>query len=139
MQWTSKLRGSMEANHQPFVWLTLCSLSVHDASPRARTVVLRELNEELGELAVCTSTTSDKWLELCKDARFELCVYFPETREQYRMRGNAVRMDQDLRVWNKLSEATKQSLGGAFGVLHFCPNLAVERLDLFTGTQEQLN
>ncbi|KAH9245973.1 hypothetical protein BASA81_016514 [Batrachochytrium salamandrivorans] len=46
--------------------------------PELEPFVLRELNKELGELVICTSTTSNKWLELSKDSRFELCVYFPE-------------------------------------------------------------
>ena len=149
--WVNRLQSSIEENPSGTgLFFQLSTLGL-DGSPRCRTVVHRVLmddrSEERPHLLICTSTQSDKWAELMKDSRFEICWYFGGSREQYRMRGSRVRFllkgkdFQADQVWNEMSATAKEmflkntaskSEPVNFGVLAFHPTF-VQLLDLRTG------
>ena len=143
--WTASLLQSIDKNRPQPLFFNLCTLSRLDKSPRSRTVVCRKLQHSGGRILICTSTVSEKWKELRSDPRFELCWYFTESREQYRLKGDRVEFllrveDADAdQVWQDMSDSAKQTFTKVigdkkdpFGVLAFHPS-AVELLELTSG------
>lgn len=118
--------------------MTLCTIGL-DGSPRGRTMALPKISEHLGEIVVATSTESLKWKELERDPRFEIIMYFSETGEQYRMRGDTVKFHGlEQETWNALPDVYKEWFNHAkdklgkdtFGVIQFLPNHSVEHIDM---------
>jgi hypothetical protein len=71
--------------------------------------VYRDLDEE-GSVWLCTDRRSSKHAELIERGRVELCWYFLQSREQYRLRGEVeliVNTEQRERIWAQLSLETR--------------------------------
>lgn len=89
-----------------------------DGRPANRTVVFREFLPETNNLVFVTDTRSDKILHLTENPAAELCWYFTQTREQFRLGGNIQIItptvtDQSLRqmhqqMWEALSDKARQ-------------------------------
>jgi len=90
-----------------------------DGRPAVRTVVFRGFLGESGSIVVTTDARSAKCDEIRRRPDVELCWYFPETREQFRLSGVAELVDEstadpDFRVarviaWRALSDALRVS------------------------------
>lgn len=144
--WTARLMQSIEANKPQPLFFTLSTLAP-DGSPRSRTVVCRRVvpDGDSGRLVICTSTDSDKWAELSRDPRFEICWYFATSREQYRLRGSAIECftlphAAAQAVWNSMSDSARAMFYNAstkkiesFGVISFRPSF-IQLLELTSGT-----
>lgn len=122
--WRSPLARAIHRNRsKPHSrYLQLATLS-SQGRPANRTVVFRGFyGHSAGEtnvLTFVTDTRSDKVIDLTHQPWGELCWYFTQTREQFRLAGaillvTAQTVDADLlqarqRQWVQLSEASRQS------------------------------
>jgi PPOX class probable FMN-dependent enzyme len=90
-----------------------------DGRPAIRTVVFRGFLDDIRKLVFTTDSRSAKRAEIEADPRGEICWYFPETREQFRVSGllelvGPGSTDPALRqaradVWAELSDETRAS------------------------------
>ena len=85
-----------------------------DDHPRVRTLVFRGFSDVGWSLFSVTDARSDKVSELALHSRVELSWYFTQTREQFRLRGEAAVFGADSdpeghrqRLWSALSEAAR--------------------------------
>lgn len=138
-EWSDRLMKSIKANPGK-VFFTLGTIGL-DGSPRARVMTLPNIKEPAGEISLGTSKESAKWQELSNDPRFEICFYFHTTEEQYRMRGDQIKLEGlEKEVWDatpsqfkKPFEDKKAKTGkDTFGVIQFLPNHCIEHTDLKT-------
>ncbi|MDB9305433.1 MULTISPECIES: Npun_F5749 family FMN-dependent PPOX-type flavoprotein [Cyanophyceae] len=85
--------------------------------PANRTVVFRGFLEDSNQLKVITDTRSDKVDQIEKQPWAEICWYFPNTREQFRLSGclTLIRDDNShpifqparIKIWQELSDAAR--------------------------------
>ena len=87
-----------------------------DGRPANRTVVVRGLLDPGGRPIVTTDSRSAKFNQLAANPRAELCWWFPETREQFRLSGRVAIVGPDsgddatrLRIWSELTEPSRRS------------------------------
>lgn len=90
-----------------------------DGRPAIRTVVFRGFLDDVRELAFTTDSRSAKRVEIEADPRGEICWYFPETREQFRVAGllkligpgstDPTHRQARLDAWAELSDETRSS------------------------------
>jgi pyridoxamine 5'-phosphate oxidase len=89
-----------------------------DGRPANRTVVVRELLGSDGRLVAITDARSPKAGQLAAMPWAELCWYFPDTREQFRLLGQVTSVGPDdatelaavrKRHWGWLPEPSKRS------------------------------
>jgi PPOX class probable FMN-dependent enzyme len=81
-----------------------------DGRPANRTVVFRGFIDPGAGLLFTTDTRSAKAEHLRTNPWVELCWYFPETREQFRLLGRAGLEHDDLaNLWRSLPGPTRQS------------------------------
>ena len=85
-----------------------------DGHPRVRTLVFRGFSDVGWSLFSVTDARSDKISELACHSRVELSWYFTQTREQFRLRGEATVSSTDSdpeghrsRLWSAMSEAAR--------------------------------
>lgn len=141
--WSSRLLIAVRENHPQPLFFTLATLAL-DGSPRNRTVVCRRIDEQYSRIFICTSMESNKWKELERESRFEICWYFNQTREQFRFKGNKVeffRVPQleAQAIWDEMSHSARSLFNNIstgpnsiFGVIAFSPN-EVELLNTNNG------
>jgi PPOX class probable FMN-dependent enzyme len=81
--------------------------------PRCRTIVLRAFDEERGTLAFTTDARSAKVAELAAAPEAEICWYFDESREQFRLAGHlsflAGEEIERRALWSALAPAARAS------------------------------
>ncbi|WP_337176516.1 Npun_F5749 family FMN-dependent PPOX-type flavoprotein [Paludisphaera sp.] len=90
-----------------------------DGGPAIRTVVFRGFLDDVRRLIFTTDSRSSKRAEIEADPRGEICWYFPESREQFRVSGvlelvGPGEADPDLGqarddLWAELSDETRAS------------------------------
>ena len=84
-----------------------------DGRPANRTVVVRGFLGESNHLSIVTDSRSKKYGEIAANPNVELCWYFAESREQFRLAGLALgdAVDSGARrsAWNGLSEGGRRS------------------------------
>lgn len=84
-----------------------------DGRPANRTVVIRGFLGQTNQLGIVTDFRSEKYGEIATNPNVELCWYFPETREQFRLSAkvliNAVGSPAQSVAWNGLSESGRRS------------------------------
>jgi pyridoxamine 5'-phosphate oxidase len=111
-EWLESLRELLRKEYgdrPPTVSLATIGL---DGSPRARTVVLRDIEGE-GLHIFVSDARSEKNQELRKRPEAELVHWLPGQRVQFRVMGTAVviragaQFHERLRVWRDLSDATR--------------------------------
>ncbi|GGW76882.1 pyridoxamine 5'-phosphate oxidase family protein [Alteromonas halophila] len=112
--WLQQLTKSLhKTRSQPESrYFQLATVDSHGA-PKCRTVVFRGLVDETA-LSIISDTRSQKWPELEKASRAEICWYFTKTREQYRFTTHCRRFSASQggefvqQYWCKLSDAGKK-------------------------------
>lgn len=116
--WRSHLARSLDLNrtqpHSRYFQLATVSSS---GEPKNRTVVFRGFRENTDHIQIVTDERSEKIAQIQHQPRGEICWYFSETREQFRLLGqltlvNAVCGDRALQqerqqTWQTLSEAAR--------------------------------
>jgi len=84
--------------------------------PANRTVVFRGFLEDTNELKFITDIRSAKAEQISKQPIAEVCWYFPNTREQFRITGELILISDDshtnlqpvrIKMWQELSNAAR--------------------------------
>jgi PPOX class probable FMN-dependent enzyme len=109
--WTTALRQALKHNrreaHSRYFQLATVDT---EGKPRVRTVVYRGLDDDQQSPVFITDTRSAKMSHLDRQA-VEVCWYFPISREQFRIAGQAevfaFHHHQRLAVWQGLSDAAR--------------------------------
>ena len=84
-------------------WIQLSTIGL-DNSPRVRTVVFRGWSKNY-EMEILTDSRSEKFKELEKNKKVEICWLFPKAKCQFRFRGIA-KIEQEeeaINFWQNLS------------------------------------
>ena len=113
--WLGQLKRAVSKNkrdaHNRYFQLATIG---RDGHPRVRTLVFRGFSDVGWSLLSVTDARSEKVSELACHSRVELSWYFTQTREQFRLRGEATIFGADSdpeghrqRLWNALSEAAR--------------------------------
>lgn len=109
-------------------FISLATLNLNASFPSCRTVVYRGLKRD--SIVIYTDKESTKYQELKKNENVEICWYFRESREQYRIRGSARIYDgvdetetelEEYRedCWSRMSQSAKELY---LQVIGFLPN-----------------
>ncbi len=98
-------------------YLQLATVNVK-GQPSNRTVVFRGFLEKTNQLQIVTDTRSSKIKDIQHQPWCEICWYFSQTREQFRLSGNITLVNQETEdkrlqearhtLWGKLSTEAKQ-------------------------------
>jgi len=103
-------------------WMQLATVCAHTQRPSVRTVVFRGFTEHEGKtfLKFITDKRAAKVYDIQCDPNVEICAYFQETREQFRIAGsvrifrhdekhtnNPFFEEERLKTFNELSESTR--------------------------------
>lgn len=118
--WRPSLDLALHRNRlHPGVRLVQLATVRPDRRPAIRTVVFRGFLDDACRLIFTTDVRSAKRAEIEAHPGGELCWYFPQTREQFRLSGNLDVIDSTVRslelqrrraeVWAELSEETQAS------------------------------
>jgi PPOX class probable FMN-dependent enzyme len=80
--------------------------------PANRTVVFRGFLENTNQLKFITDTRSQKAAEIQQQSWGEICWYFPNTREQFRITGSLILITDSVdsartKMWQELSDAAR--------------------------------
>lgn len=91
---------------------SLATLATVDAAgePRARTVIVRQLDERAGSLWITTDGRSQKVAQLARQPIAELVVWTPHERQQFRLHGpiRLVRSGPErVEIWQSMSDAAR--------------------------------
>jgi pyridoxamine 5'-phosphate oxidase len=91
--WRTLLATAQTANpvsHMPFAQLATVAAGTqgHETRPSVRTVAIRGFLDD-GRLLITTDTRNDKITDLAEHPLCELCWYFTQTREQFRLSARA--------------------------------------------------
>eukprot|EP00882_Tetradesmus_deserticola_P027971 GHRQ01031123.1.p1 GENE.GHRQ01031123.1~~GHRQ01031123.1.p1 ORF type:complete len:181 (+),score=67.50 GHRQ01031123.1:539-1081(+) len=86
-----------------------------DGRPANRTVVFRGFLDDTDHITIVTDRRSGKVSELAANPHVEVCWYFPDSREQYRLSGSMAIISQDSsnqqllkarqEAWARMSDA----------------------------------
>jgi pyridoxamine 5'-phosphate oxidase len=84
--------------------------------PANRTVVFRGFLEDTNQLKFITDIRSEKAEQIAKQPAAEICWYFPNTREQFRITGELILVTANsyphlqparIKMWQELSDAAR--------------------------------
>ena len=84
--------------------------------PANRTVVFRGFLDDTNQLKFITDIRSEKAEQISKQPAAEICWYFPNTREQFRITGELILISADshphlqparIKMWQELSDAAR--------------------------------
>ncbi|MGF1496072.1 MAG: Npun_F5749 family FMN-dependent PPOX-type flavoprotein [Elainellaceae cyanobacterium] len=88
-----------------------------DGHPANRTVVFRGFRDDSNQLETVTDSRSQKFDQILNHPWGEVCWYFPDTREQFRLEGRLTLVQADCpeaelrqerqQVWRNLSDSTR--------------------------------
>ncbi len=110
--WRVKLQRALDNNSDlaQARYIQLASVT-HTGRPAVRTVVFRGFNPNNDQLLLHTDRRSEKFKQLQNNQAAEICWYFPNTREQFRLSGiaNIVEPTDTLtkQQWKLLSNQAK--------------------------------
>lgn len=116
--WRSPLARALHRNRSlPYArYFQLATVRL-DGRPANRTVVFRGFREDTNQLQMVTDARSEKADQIAQSAWGEACWYFPTTREQFRLSGTLMLVqngcpEPDLlkerqRSWQTLSDAAR--------------------------------
>lgn len=92
--WRSFLASALKKNraHPHSRYFQLATVR-SDGTPANRTVVFRGFIEDTNQLKIITDTRSEKITEIENQSRGEICWYFTNSREQFRIAGNMIIID----------------------------------------------
>ncbi len=116
--WRSPLARALHRNRrQPAARYCQLATVTPAGDPANRTVVFRGFRDATNQLAIVTDARSEKLAQIAVQPRAELCWYFLESREQFRLFGclqAVVNSDPDpdlqqarQQYWHNLSEAAR--------------------------------
>ncbi|MGB3759343.1 MAG: Npun_F5749 family FMN-dependent PPOX-type flavoprotein [Rivularia sp. (in: cyanobacteria)] len=111
--WRSFLANALKKNRsQPHSRYFQLATVRSDGTPANRTVVFRGFIEDTNQLKIITDTRSEKITEIQNQSRGEICWYFTNTREQFRIAGNIIIIDANYQDYEllKARESTWQDL-----------------------------
>ncbi|MBV6626630.1 MAG: pyridoxamine 5'-phosphate oxidase family protein [Rivularia sp. (in: Bacteria)] len=111
--WRSFLANALKKNrNQPHSRYFQLATVRNDGTPANRTVVFRGFLEDTNKLKIITDTRSEKITEIQNQSWGEICWYFTNTREQFRIAGNITIIDADYQDSEllKVRESTWQDL-----------------------------
>lgn len=113
--WRSPLARALHRNRslpqsRYFQLATICN----NGYPANRTVVYRGFREQTNQIQIISDLRSEKIAQINDSPKAEICWYFSQTREQFRLRGTlslitATEDSQSIRlqVWQQLSDAAR--------------------------------
>jgi PPOX class probable FMN-dependent enzyme len=113
MPWLPILRQSLDAEYADRPRIATLATVDAEHRPRARTVILRRIDDDDGTLTIVSSAQSHKNAQLRHTPAAELVLYLPTSREQFRLFGHVTvigRGDDDLArqtFWESLSDAAR--------------------------------
>ena len=111
--WRSFLANALKKNRsQPHSRYFQLATGRSDGTPANRTVVFRGFVEDTNKLKIITDSRSEKIVEIQNQSWGEICWYFTNSREQFRIAGNMIIIDvnyQDSELL-KIRESTWQDL-----------------------------
>ena len=109
--WRPHLKDTLQKNqndpHHRFIQMATVT---QRGEPRNRTVVFRGFDDDQESLLICTDSRSQKFRELTHRQSVELCWYFLQSREQYRLNGTVQFVQQPHKIqqiWSSLSTSSK--------------------------------
>ncbi|MCJ8278677.1 MAG: pyridoxamine 5'-phosphate oxidase family protein, partial [Rivularia sp. ALOHA_DT_140] len=111
--WRSFLANALKKNRsQPHSRYFQLATVRSDGTPANRTVVFRGFVEDTDKLKIITDTRSDKITEINSQSWGEICWYFTNSREQFRIAGNIIIIDASYHNSEllKIRESTWQDL-----------------------------
>ena len=88
-------------------WLQFASTSINNL-PRLRTVVFRGWSE-YHSILIYTDKRSEKIKDIRNNNKVELLWLFPKSKSQFRFKGEAYEIKENIKFWNNLSEKSKYS------------------------------
>ena len=88
-------------------WIQISTTS-KDNLPRLRTVVFRGWSDAHSML-IYTDRRSEKINDLNINNNVELLWLFPKCKSQYRLKGQAYEIKENIKFWNNLSENSKET------------------------------
>ena len=86
-------------------WVQIATAS-KDNLPRLRTVVFRGWSETQS-MFIYTDRRSEKINDINNNNNVELLWLFPKSKSQYRFKGKAYEIKENIKFWNNLSENSK--------------------------------
>lgn len=110
IDWVEHFRAAAPPDgHRPLI--AALATTARDGSPRARSIVIREIGED-GALWFVADSRGEKLDQLLADPRAEIVVWLAEPRAQYRFRGAAHRVPHDeaalrQKFWRRLTDASR--------------------------------
>ena len=124
-------------------WIQIATTS-KDYLPRLRTVVFRGWLETHSML-IYTDRRSEKINDINNNKNVELLWLFPKSKSQYRFRGEAYEIKENIKFWDNLSENSKATWfwpnpGGDLSKksAYIAPN-QLERPETFTVLEIRMN
>ena len=111
--WRSFLANALKKNRsQPHSRYFQLATVRSDGIPANRTVVFRGFLENTNRLKIITDARSEKIIEIKNQSWGEICWYFTNSREQFRIAGNMIIIDANHQDYEllKVRESTWQDL-----------------------------
>ncbi len=110
--WFTRLKGAISANkrhaHNRYFQV---ATNTNDGWPSVRTVVFRGFQSKGKSLLFVSDRRSNKIDEVNADARAEICWYFTNSKEQFRLKGELTILQDEGKirdVWFALSDAARE-------------------------------
>ena len=88
-------------------WVQIATTS-KDNLPRLRTVVFRGWSE-VNSMLIYTDRRSEKINDININNNVEILWLFPKSKTQYRLKGEAYEIKENIRFWDNLSENSKKT------------------------------
>ena len=88
-------------------WIQIATTS-KDNLPRLRTVVFRGWSE-VNSMLIYTDRRSEKINDININNNVEILWLFPKSKTQYRLKGEAYEIKENIRFWDNLSENSKKT------------------------------
>ncbi|MBD2567638.1 Npun_F5749 family FMN-dependent PPOX-type flavoprotein [Anabaena lutea] len=115
--WRSLITRALHRNRS-LVYARYLQLATvrENGCPANRTVVFRGFLDDTNQLKFITDIRSAKAEQIAKQAAAEICWYFPNTREQFRITGELILVSADshphlqparIKMWQELSDAAR--------------------------------
>ena len=106
-QWRQELKSSQkkEGNFTSNKWIQIATITAKN-EPRLRTVVFRGWLKE-NSMLIFTDSRSAKVKEIEANNNVEVLWFLAKSKSQFRFKGLANKVHEDLNYWNKLSQKSR--------------------------------
>ncbi len=107
--WRQELKSSQkrEGNTASSRWIQFATIS-EDNEPRIRTVVFRGWLKE-NSMLIFTDSRSEKVKDIKINNQVEVLWFLPKSKSQFRFKGYANTVDEDIYYWKNLNDNSKSS------------------------------